>query len=191
MYNLVQEGFLFSIKVNRIITHIKKLNGVKRLISSFIKDALLLKDKLGVLLFQMPPSFHCTQKNLKKISDTLKYLRKNFKNLDFAFEFRHASFDNNKTKDIFQKYNCAVVFFDSSRYPKINIDASNISYFRFHGPKELFASLYSAKDIKNIAKTIKSLSHKKDRIYCYFNNDFNGYAIKNALQLKKNLKFNF
>ncbi len=53
-----------------------------------------------------------------------------------------------------------------------------------HGPEELFASLYSEEDIKKLAKKIEKLEKSRD-IFVYFNNDLYGYAVTNAMQLKK------
>ncbi len=83
-----------------------------------------------------------------------------------------------------------LVFAHSSKHPYPDDEpiTSNFVYLRFHGPKELFASLYSLKDLKPWIEKAKSWQVKGLDVFVYFNNDFFGYALKNAKMFKDNLK---
>jgi uncharacterized protein YecE (DUF72 family) len=197
-YSSVPSDFVFSVKANRLFTHIKKLKNIKTPLKQFIENALFLKEKLGVILFQFPSSFKYTNENFKKLNETILFLdklnneiflkeKKLKRKLRFAFEFREKGWFNKFVEDLFKKYKIAFVIADSSLYPKTEIISSDFLYLRFHGPSKLFASKYSEKELKNWAKKIRNWLKNKD-VYVYFNNDFFGYAVFNAKTLKGLLK---
>jgi uncharacterized protein YecE (DUF72 family) len=76
------------------------------------------------------------------------------------------------------------VIADSPRYPKAEVITADFAYIRMHGSKVLFASKYTFEELKDLAEKIKKWLKKAD-VYCYFNNDFHGYAIENARELLK------
>jgi len=182
----VSEKFIFAVKVSRFITHIKRLKDIRDNWQLFYSQAQLLKNKLGPFLLQMPPNFLFNEENFRRVEE---FLMINFgdrkSNLRLAIEFRHSSWSNQEIFELLQKYNTALVISDSSRWPKIiQPDLADFIYLRFHGPRELFASNYSLAELKNWAKKIKKWGINKD-IFIYFNNDFSGFAPKNAIELQK------
>ncbi len=60
----------------------------------------------------------------------------------------------------------------------------NIAYIRFHGPTSLYNSSYSKEQLQKWATKISQL-RKSNEVFCYFNNDFGGNAIRNAIDLQK------
>jgi len=86
-YEQTPEDFLFSVKVSRFITHIKRLKEVKGAWKTFIENSLNLKEKLGPILFQLPPSFRANETEIKRLEYFLKLITKN--KLQYTFEFRH------------------------------------------------------------------------------------------------------
>ncbi len=192
-YRLTPKNFLFAVKVSRLITHIKKLKNVKTAFKVFLINALNLKEKLGPFLIQMPPSFKFNQENflrLKSFFKNLKAIREKEKKISirYALEVRHKSFESQKFFELLKKYDVALVISDASRWPKIEVpEISSFIYLRFHGPNQLFASKYSKGFLKIYAQKIKKWAKKKP-VFVYFNNDFSGYALENALQLIKMIK---
>lgn len=188
-YNQTPADFVFAVKASRFITHIKRLEGVKEAWKVFLKNTLNLKEKLGPILFQFPPSFKVTNENLRRLEEFLKFicLTSKVKKLRFALEFRHKSWFNEKIYKILEKYNAGWVIADSARYPKAEVITADFVYLRMHGPGAMFASKYSDEELEMLAKKIKKWSKKRD-VYCYFNNDFHGYAIENAKELLNKLK---
>lgn len=178
-YLKTQKDFIFSVKVSRFITHLKRLKGVKLAWNNFLKRSLNLKEKLGPFLFQFPPSFKKNEENFKRFKDFLNYLDPSFR---YAFEFRHRSFCHQQTYKILKKYNCAWVISDSSIFPKEEKITADFIYLRMHGPGKLFSSLYSKKDLKELAQKIKRWKRERE-VYVYFNNDAFGYSIKNGKDL--------
>lgn len=178
-YLQTPSGFIFSVKVSRFITHIKRLKGVELAWKNFLKRALNLKEKLGPFLFQFPPSFKKDERNFKRFKNFLNYLDSSFK---YGFEFRHRSFHHQEIYKILKKHNCAWVISDSSIFPKAEVITADFIYLRMHGPKNLFSSCYSQKELKKLAEKIKRWKKERE-VYIYFNNDAFGYAIKNAKML--------
>jgi len=181
-YNQTPEGFLFAVKASRFITHIKRLKGIEEAWKTFIENALNLKEKLGPILFQFPPSFSATEENIKRLEDFLKMLSKNLK---FAFEFRHKTWCDKKVYDLLKKYRVAWVIADSPQYPRADVVIANFVYIRMHGSKAMFSSNYTKKELSPLAQKIKKWLKQRKDVYCYFNNDAYGYAIKNAKELLK------
>jgi uncharacterized protein YecE (DUF72 family) len=191
-YSQTPDDFLFAVKASRFITHIKRLKGVEGAWEQFLENALNLKEKLGPILFQFPPSFQANEENIKGLEDFLKILKKDclrFKvySLKFALEFRHKSWCDEKIYKLLKKYNAGWVIADSPRYPRADVVTADFVYIRMHGSKIMFGSKYTKKEIQDLAKKIKNWLKNGD-VFCYFNNDFQGYAIQNAKELLRYFK---
>ncbi len=178
-------NFLFAIKLHRLFTHFRKLKLNKKELE-ILKDTLesykTLGKHLGPILVQFPPSF---KKDLKLLESFINKFRKcsSIKNLKIAVEFRHKSW---LEKDIYKKLKNLKVAFcisDSPRWPTDFVKTTDFVYVRFHGKPKLFASKYSEEELKEFAEKLKKLKPKT--LFIYFNNDFEGYAIENALYMQK------
>ncbi len=192
-YKETPKEFLFSVKASRFITHIKRLKDVKEAWEQFFENAKNLKEKLGPILFQLPPSFKAEKENIQRLKDFLKLLSgyrlaSVHHKPRYAFEFRHKTWLDKNIYKLLEKYNTAWVIADSSRYPKAEVITADFVYIRMHGPAELFASKYPNDVLKELAQKIKKWQKEKRDIFVYFNNDFYGYAIENAKTLLKYLK---
>ncbi|MGB7291620.1 MAG: DUF72 domain-containing protein [Thermodesulfobacteriota bacterium] len=182
-YNQTPDSFVFAVKASRFITHVKRLKEVKSAWDRFLENALYLKEKLGPILFQLPPSFRASHENVKRLEEFLQQIAN--EDLRFAFEFRHENWCNDEIYRIIKKYNVAWVIADSPRYPKAEVVTADFVYIRMHGSEKLFSSKYSIEEIEDLAEKIKIWYSKGSDIYTYFNNDFHGYAIENARELLK------
>ncbi|RJO61912.1 DUF72 domain-containing protein [candidate division WS5 bacterium] len=172
------EGFRFAVKGSRYITHTKRLLATDESVKIFFERAKNLREKLSVVLWQLPPSFKADPERLE---DFLKILKKyRYRN---AFEFRDESWFTDEVYAILKKYNAALVISDSPDFPKEEVYTCDFSYLRFHGGKYLYSSKYAPKEMKEFGKKIERLAQRGD-VYAYFNNDANAYAVKNALELK-------
>ena len=185
-------GYVFSIKLNKQITHISKLqvtDSVREHVSHILSTTQVLGHKLGALLIQLPASFTF---DLERLETFLSYFTKEVRAFpvafDLAIEFRNQYWFNSKTYALLRKYNVALVAANSSRYPGAREVTADIAYIRMHGPQKLFASSYSDEQLQELAGYITSISPDVRRVYVYFNNDFHGYAIKNAQTLQQFLQ---
>ncbi|WAM33784.1 DUF72 domain-containing protein [Caldicellulosiruptor morganii] len=178
-YNSTPEGFVFSVKAPRSITHLKRLFEVDDEWEKFKSRIELLKEKLGPILLQFPPGFKKDEENLQKLINFLRGKEK----FRFALEFRHKSWCNEQVYEILKSFNAAWVIADSSRYPGAKVVTAHFCYIRMHGPQSLYSSSYSDKQLKELADEIRQYAKVCNEIYVYFNNDVNGCAVQNARSL--------
>jgi len=183
LYRETPENFVFSVKVNRTITHYKKFKNAKDLIADFYKVCREgLREKLGCILFQLPPSYAYTRENLEKI---LENLNPEFKNV---LEFRHLSWWNEEVFNTLKRENVTFCSVSAPNLPETLVETSEVVYVRFHGKTSWYRYNYSEKELRNWAKRIKKSKAKE--VFAYFNNDYNAYAPQNCLKLKDILGLN-
>ena len=178
-YNTSPANFTFAAKVPRLITHYKKFTGCTRLIDDFYTlIAKGLKEKLGPVLFQLPPKYVYTNERLELI---VKSMYKEFKNV---IEFRDASWWTRQVLIRLKKENLIFCGIDYPGLPNDSIITDKTVYYRFHGRPRLYYSVYTKKDLKTIADEILA-NGKVTKAYIFFNNTATQAAIKNATWLKK------
>jgi uncharacterized protein YecE (DUF72 family) len=173
------KNFLYTVKANRYITHIKRLKDAKEPLERFLKGALLLKKNLGPILYQLPPGFH---KDLDRLRRFLKVLPKK---LTAVFEFRHESWFSQDTFDLLKEFNVSFCIHDMAGMEVPRMITSDIIYVRFHGPTGRYAGNYSKSALHDWAKWIKGRSRGKTAIFAYFNNDSRARAVYNGKTLKE------
>jgi uncharacterized protein YecE (DUF72 family) len=181
--DVVPPEFIFSVKASRFMTHIQRLQGIKEPWSKFIANARILENRLGPILFQLPPSFKVDHRRLSQFLDILR------KDAPYpvcpVFEFRHPSWFTKTTYAILHEAMASLCISHSTRYPCVEEATADLVYYRFHGPEDLFASRYSDVQLRSWARKIKLLLKSGHSIYVYFNNTLNGYAVENAKTLCK------
>ena len=174
-------NFRFVIKGSRFITHIKRLRDCKEPLKLFMQRAAHLKNKLACILWQTPPNLSYDASIIKSFITHLKkwpqYL--------YSFEFRNESWFNEELYSIFKENNINLCIADSLRYPSKNILTSTFVYLRFHGKEDLYRSKYSLKELKEWADKTKIWMKGKNKLFAFFNNDYQGFAVENALQFTK------
>lgn len=181
-YDETPKGFVFSVKAPRYITHILRLRDVEKPIANFLASGVLaLKDKLGPMLWQFPPSFkfdaelfetflallpHDTEAALEMAKgcearmEGRSYLRIDRKRrLRHAVEIRNESFVDPAFIALLRKYNVALVVADTAgKWPYREDLTSDFVYIRLHGAEELYTSGYSDEALDNWCQRIKRWS---------------------------------
>ncbi len=183
-YQATPENFLFVVKANRFVTHMKKLNEPETTMQPMLENMSGLREKLGPILFQLPPFWNLDETRLRNF---LAYLRQQdiIANLRVVFEIRNDSWKQTQVLDLFREHNAALCFSD---WPGLTIESpmtADFVYLRRHGPSGLYSSEYSEKQLENIAQRMKTRLDQGRDVYVYFNNDAYGYAVRNAVQLKQ------
>jgi uncharacterized protein YecE (DUF72 family) len=177
-------GFVFAVKASRYLTHIKRLKTLDPYVDRFYEplETLVRSEKLGTLLWQFPPNF---QRDTDRLSRALRELPAG----RHAFEFRHESWFNNEVYDLLSEHGVALVIGDeSSRWISTpHVRTTDWTYLRFHHGSRGRHGNYSAAEIETWARRI-SQWRRDTEVYAYFNNDWEGYAIRNAKRLKELLK---
>jgi uncharacterized protein YecE (DUF72 family) len=176
-YNRSPSDFIFSVKAPRSITHYNKFSDSQELISEFYEVINGgLKEKLGCVLFQLPPNLHLNEEKLELI---IKNLNPDFKNV---IEFRHVGWWNDTVSQKLSRHNIIFCGINHPTLPNDVMQNTETLYYRFHGAPELYKSEYSEDTIKKFAEQILKSESVKE-VYVYFNNTANLAAIKNAKQL--------
>jgi uncharacterized protein YecE (DUF72 family) len=174
-YNKSPEDFLISVKAPRLITHFKKLIDCESLLNDFYTACTGgLKEKLGPVLFQLPPSLQYSEEVLDMISSVL------YPGFNNVIEFRHESWWN---KRVYKKLGEKNITFCSTSHPKLPGDIianTNKLYVRLHGSPRMFYSNYETDQLKTLYETIKK--KKIDEAFVYFNNTASNAGILNALE---------
>ncbi|MGE3610114.1 MAG: DUF72 domain-containing protein [Bacteriovoracaceae bacterium] len=173
-YNVTPENFIFSIKGSRFITHVKQLSHIEGpLINFFSSGPLALKEKLGPILWQLPPQMifkpekiesflNLLPKTFKSASDLIgkkiQYNEKINQNtpIKHAIEVRNLSFLNPWFIEILRKYHIALVFADTAgKWPYMEDVTSDFVYIRLHGDSILYVSGYCDEILNFWSKRIK------------------------------------
>jgi len=178
-YKQAPKNFLYTVKANRYITHIKRLKDASEPLERFLQIAGILEKKLGPVLWQLPPNF---RKDLELLQTFLKLLPKK---ILAVFEFRHKSWFSEDTYEMLNRFNAGFCTHDMPGNPTPRVITGNIIYVRFHGPTGKYAGNYSKSALRDWAKWIKQHIEEVRSVYAYFNNDIHGHAIQNAKTLKE------
>lgn len=170
--------FKFSVKAPRLITHYKKFSECKSLLHDFYSGISAgLNDKLGYVLFQLPPQIAYSPEFLQLILESIDTTFQN------AFEFRNASWWN---EDVFKAFKKNKLVFCGVSFPKLQDDVVKTGknlYYRLHGVPVLYKSVYEKAFIENIYQQIQSLA--PGEAWIYFNNTWGKAAIINARYLQE------
>ncbi len=178
--NKTPTDFLLTFKGSNLITHKKKLKDSEDYLDKFYSRFKLLEGKKGAILWQLPPSLHRDDDLLENFLSNLS------SDSDQVIEFRHKSWFNQKIYDLLEKYGIGFCITSCPEFTTDTIVTADFAYFRWHGVKDWYRYKYSKQELKNWAEKIKKLD--VDRVYGYFNNDFQGNAPKNCQMLKEILK---
>lgn len=180
---LTPPDFVFAIKMSRYVTHVKRLAGVKESLERFYGtiSPLVGTPKLGPVLWQFPETFHRNDERLLGALDELPDGR-------HAFEFRHASWFVPEILAFLRARNAALVIGDHPDRPFQTFDlTANWTFVRFHYGKRGRGGNYSERELDEWAGQLDGWRRRGIDAYAYFNNDWEGYAIENALGLKRRL----
>jgi uncharacterized protein YecE (DUF72 family) len=173
------ENFIFSVKASRYITHMKKLLDGKETTSLFLKHAGGLKEKLGPILFQLPPGWKI---NVERLKDFLSHLPKKHR---YVFEFRNSTWYDEKIYSLLRKYNCAFCIYELEHHFSPTPITADFVYVRLHGPEGKYAGSYTDTELKKWADQCVNWKKEEKDVFFYFDNDQLGYAAFNAIRLKE------
>ncbi|HWB28666.1 MAG TPA: DUF72 domain-containing protein [Chitinophagaceae bacterium] len=179
--NKVPADFKFCPKISRYLTHIKRLKDAEEPLERFFSVFSPMKDKMGPVLVQLPPSLKFDSGLAQEF---YKILHSKYNDYSFALEARHESWLQKDSLKLMGDYDIAFVVAQSGKgFPYAEVVTAKNIYVRFHGPKELYASSYSDSMLADFAGRFKKWHKAGHIIWAFFNNDYYGYAINNGLKL--------
>lgn len=172
--------FVYTVKASELITHVKRFTGTKTLVRDFGHIADLLGQRMGCFLYQLPPSFQYTPARLDRILKQMDPVRRN------VVEFRHASWWHERVYAAFRASGTIFCSCSGPRLPDELVKTADDVYVRFHGVKRWYRHDYTRAELADWSARIQSSG--ASRVWAYFNNDRDGYAIKNARELLRQLR---
>ena len=138
---------------------------------------------MGPVLIQLPPGLTYDR---AMILGFLGLLTRQYIDYRYAVEIRHRSWMNEEFLGLLSDYNISLVIADSgTRYPYTETITTDFVYLRFHGRNQLYASDYSEEVLKTYADKIAAWLRDGKEVWAFFNNDYHGYAVKNAFKLRE------
>jgi len=178
-------GFAFAIKASRYLTHIKRLQdlgpGLERFYACI--EPLLDSPKLGPILWQLPPNF---KRDDERLAGALQRLPREQRH---AFEFREPSWFHTDVYALLREHRVALVIGDRPEVHEFQTHelTADFTFVRFHSGMRGRRGNYSESELEKWARRFEDWSQRVS-IWAYFNNDWEGFAPKNALWLKRRLE---
>jgi uncharacterized protein YecE (DUF72 family) len=176
-------NFVFAVKASRYLTHVKRLTDLNSGIERYYErlEPLARSPKLGPVLWQLPANFHRDDERLSAALDALPPCR-------HCFEFRHASWFVDPVYDLLSKHGAALVIGDRPEVKEFQTYelTTDWTYVRFHYGSRGRRGNYSESELEEWAQRFQDWRREVE-IYAYFNNDWEVFAVRNALWLKRRL----
>jgi uncharacterized protein YecE (DUF72 family) len=189
------EGFLFSIKANKDMTHTRQNEN-----AAFVSFVQMLRPfidvgKLGCVLAQFPYSFGFNRRN----QDYVKLFRERLGDLPLVVEFRNAQWIKPEVFDWLRSQNLGFCCVDEPKLPQLMPPVaevtSNIGYIRFHGRNaakwwqheyayERYDYTYSVEELSEWLPKIRKIASLAERTFIFANNHWQGQAVNTIRQLR-------
>jgi uncharacterized protein YecE (DUF72 family) len=172
-------GFLFAVKANRYITHMKKLKEPEKPLEKFFAHAEALGLKLGPVLFQLPPHWG---RNRERLEEFLRALPAGGR---YAFEFRDPSWFHEEILALLEKHQAAFCVYDLAGQESPRALTAGFAYLRLHGPAgEKYSGRYTRAQLHGWLECCRDgLRQGAREVFVYFDNDPSGFAALNAREL--------
>lgn len=176
------ENFLFTVKASRFLTHMKRLNDMGQGLERFYRhlQPLTGSPKMGPVLWQLPGNFHRNDERLCAALEQLPPGR-------HCFEFRHPSWFCQETYDALRRHDAALVIGDHPERPfQAHELTAGWTLVRFHYGHRGRRGNYSDGELEDWRRRI-ALWRRSVEVFAYFNNDWEGFAVRNARGLERSL----
>jgi uncharacterized protein YecE (DUF72 family) len=209
----VPQDFLFAVKGGRFITHMKKLSGIETPLANFFASGVLALDqKLGPILWQLPPNLGFNPDRIdaffaqlprtagaaasiaadhdQRVPDDQALVKAAHprRRLRHAVEVRHESFRAQDFYHLLRRYKIALVISDNpGKWPIFTEITTDLMYVRLHGHDQLYVSGYSDRELDQWASKITSWAERGCDVYVYFDNDAKVHAPFDAMSLMDRL----
>ena len=178
----VPEHFRFAVKLPRSITHKARFVDSLPLLDAFLGEAGGLKEKLGPILVQLPPSFAFEEEIVVAF---LSELRARFSG-HLVIEPRHETWFNDRVEKILTDLLIARVAADPARVPEAGAPGAfdKLVYYRLHGSPRIYYSAYPREYLEQISAALQEHAARGAEVWCIFDNTALGAATRDALGVK-------
>jgi uncharacterized protein YecE (DUF72 family) len=174
-------GFVFAAKASRYLIHMKKLRDIDQGIERFYEriEPLLESGKLGPVLWQLPEWF---RRDDDRLADALGRLPPG----RHCWEFRDASWFVPEVYDLLRAYGCALAYGDEpKRTFQRWVATTDWGFVRFHYGARGRRGNYSDSELAEWAGRLREWGSEVGELFVYFNNDWEAFAVRNALSLRR------
>jgi uncharacterized protein YecE (DUF72 family) len=171
-------GFCYAVKANRYLTQAKKLKDCEEPLERMMRAVEHLGDRLGPMLYQLPPSLRI---NLERLENFLRILPRD---VTSVFEFRNTDWYRPETYALLDRYGASLCIHDMPGAASERICVGSIAYVRFHGGEGKYWGRYSDERLLSWTDWVVETAKSGQSVWCYFNNDIHGHAIDDARTLK-------
>lgn len=179
------DGFSFSVKMSRHITHELRLTGAEMPLQAFLGECGELGDKLDCVLIQLPPRLAFDPKIGRQFLASLRRLYQG----GAAIEPRHASWFTAEADKMLASFRIARVAADPVPAKMAEVEDAaapggfrGLEYWRLHGSPRIYYANYEPAFLAALARRLKKAAKTKD-VWCIFDNTVLGHATTNALEL--------
>jgi len=178
------EGFRFSVKAPRGLTHARRLYAPEPWVQRITASWHALGERRGVLLVQLPPQQPRDDARLTYFLALLPSW------MQVSVEFRHGSWVDESVFAMLDDHQVAYCIMSGAHLPCVLRSTAPFVYVRLHGPdhQHLYAGSYSDTDLRWWAERIREWAGSGKAVYAYFNNDGDGNAVRNAQTLRSILR---
>ena len=173
----VPENFRFAWKVSKFITHWRRLNVDEHSMELLESRLRLLRDRLGPVLFQLPPHF---QADRERLANFLRHLPKR---RHYSFEFRHKSWYEKPVFELLAQHNASLCLSDHADAPAPREITADWVYVRLHGTSGRYHGSYSDEALKDWARHMRRWRREGRDVWCFFDNDVKSAAPQDAKRL--------
>jgi uncharacterized protein YecE (DUF72 family) len=176
--------FVFAVKGSRYLTHVKRLTDLGPGLERFYEriEPLVRSPKLGPVLWQLPPTF---RRDDERLAGALERLTPPHERAGrHCFEFRHASWFVDDVMGLLRDHGVALVIADRPQIHAFQTHelTTDWTYIRFHAGARGRRGNYSETELREWADRIRAWPVRE--AFLYFNNDWEGFAPRNAMRLR-------
>ncbi|HET6695472.1 MAG TPA: DUF72 domain-containing protein [Gaiellaceae bacterium] len=176
-------NFVYAVKASRYLTHVRRLRDLDRGVDRFYAcvEPLLDTPKMGPVLWQLPETFHRDDERLAATLESVPRGR-------HCFEFRHESWFTPEVYELLRGHGAALVIGDHPERPfQAHELTADWMYVRFHHGSRGRRGNYSDRELDEWAERIDGWRRRVE-VYAYFNNDWEGFAVRNGLALRERIQ---
>ncbi len=174
---MVPSDFRFAVKASRFITHVKRLREPDEPLALLLERAAELGPKLGPVLFQLPPTFQLDSARLATFLEALPRDRQ------WVIEFRHPSWHHPDVYDLLGRRGVALCVPVGGRVQPDLVMTAPFVYVRMHAGAAPGGG-FTDDQLRAWARRIRALRSAGREVYVYFNNDWDGHAVRDAASLR-------